>query len=137
MKLPASDDDGGGLNMTPIIDIVFLLLIYFLIAPRFDEEERELPTQLAEVAQAQPLASPPNEVIVNVSERGEFIVIGEKLSEKQLGAFLHALALKNPGTQRVQIRVDKRVPFEYPARVMGLCAQEKIEQYFTLKVATD
>lgn len=134
MKLPLLHDSDDGPNMTPVIDMVFLLLIFFLVATRFDEEEREVGTRLAEVAQAKPLSRPPNEVVVNVSERGEFIVVGQKLSEKQLSGFLHTLAIKNPGTQTVQIRADTRVPFGYPARVMGLCEREQIQHYCTVVV---
>jgi biopolymer transport protein ExbD len=134
MKLSLQTHDDEGPSMTPIIDMVFLLLIFFLVATRFDEEEREIGTRLAEVAQAQPQSQPPNEVVINISEKGDFVVIGERLSEKQLSGFLTTLAVKNPGTQTVQIRTDERVPFRYPARVMGLCEREKIEHYFTVVV---
>ena len=134
MKIAPEESVEEGPNMTPVIDMVFLLLIFFLVATRFDEEERQVGTRLAEVAQAQPLSRPPDEVIVNVTARGDFIVVGEKLSDKQLDAFLHTLAIKNPGTQTVQIRADDRVPFRYPARVMGLCEREKIEHYCTVIV---
>jgi len=129
MRLPPPEADSEGPNLTPVIDVVFLLLIFFLVATRFDQEEREISTRLAEVARAQPLSMPPNEVIVNVTRAGEYVVIGEKISERALANLLHDLALKNPGTQRVQIRADERVAFRYPARIMGLCEEEKIAHY--------
>ena len=42
--------------MTPVIDVVFLLLIFFLVATEYHQEERELDVVLPEVTQAQPLA---------------------------------------------------------------------------------
>lgn len=131
MQLPPSEEPDG-LNMTPVIDVVFLLLIFFLVATRFDVEEREIATRLAEVPKAQPLTAPPDEVIVNVSDQGEYIVVGRAVPEELLAGFLHALAVKNPGTQRVQIRVDQRAAFLHPARVMGLCEQERIQHYCTV-----
>jgi len=129
MRLPPEEQDSMVLNLTPIVDVVFLLLIFFLVATRFDQEEREISMRLAEVAKAQPLSMPPNEVIVNVTKEGTYIVMGEELSEATLAGFLHDLALKNPGTQTVQIRVDDRAIFRYPARVMGLCERERISHY--------
>jgi len=129
MRLPPEEQESTVLNLTPIVDVVFLLLIFFLVATRFDEEEREISTRLAEVAKAQPLTMPPNEVIVNITEKGEYIVVGETLDEPTLAGFLHDLALKNPGTQTVQIRADDRVAFRYPARVMGFCERERISHY--------
>lgn len=134
MRLPATDEGEEGPNMTPVIDMVFLLLIFFLVATRFEEDEREIGTRLAQVTQAQPLSKPPNEVVVNITQAGDFIVVGEKLSQQQLQGFLRTLALKNPGTQTVQIRADDRVAFRFPAHVMGLCEREKIEHYCSVVV---
>ena len=134
MRLPPSPAEQDGPNLTPVIDIVFLLLIFFLVATQFDSEEKEIATQLAEVAEARPISMAPKEVIVNISAEGEYIITGEKYDADQLSAFLHELAIKNPGTQKVQIRPDKRVPFEFPARVMGLCERERINHYVTTKL---
>jgi len=129
MRLPPSDTESESPNLIPMIDVVFLLLIFFLVATRFDQEEREISTRLAEVSKAQPLSMKPKEVVVNVTERGEYIVVGSTLDEDTLAGFLHDLAMKNPGTQTIQIRADDRVPFRYPARIMGLCERERIEHY--------
>jgi len=129
MRLPPPEPDSDGPILTPVIDVVFLLLIFFLVATRFDQEEKEISTRLAEVTKAQPMSMEPNEVIVNISDDGEYIVVGETLDEPTLAAFLRNLANKNPGRQTVQIRVDKFTQFRYPARVMGLCEEEKIEHY--------
>ena len=56
MKLPADSPESEGPNLTPVIDVVFLLLIFFLVATEYHDAERELDITLPEVAQAQPLA---------------------------------------------------------------------------------
>ena len=75
---------------------------------------------------------PPREVVVNVTDKGDYVVIGQTLDEPALAGFLHDVSIKNPGTQTVQIRADDRVPFRYPARVMGLCEMEKLGHYCTV-----
>jgi len=132
MRLPIAESEGEGMNLTPLVDVVFLLLIFFLVATRFDQEEREIATRLAEVSKAQPLSMAPNEVVINITEQGRYVVVGKTIDEDTLAGFLHDLAIKNPGTQTVQIRADRMVPFRFPAKVMGLCERERIEHYCTV-----
>ena len=129
MRLPESEAELEGPNMTPVIDMVFLLLIFFLCATRFDREERELPTLLPEVAQAEPLSMPPNELVVNVTREGQYVVMQQTLTEDQLSALLNDMSLKNPGTQAVQIRGDAQAAWEAGVRVMGLCNKANITNY--------
>jgi biopolymer transport protein ExbD len=129
MKLPESDAELDGPNMTPVIDMVFLLLIFFLCATRFDREERELPTKLPEVARAEPLSMPPNELVVNVTREGQYVVMQQTMTEEQLGLLLNDMSLKNPGTQAVQIRGDAQSAWEAGVRVMGLCNKANITNY--------
>ena len=58
------------LSLTPLIDVVFLLLIFFLVATKFAEEERELNVLLPDASEAQPRTSKPRETIVNIDETG-------------------------------------------------------------------
>src|SRR5208337_4309409 len=99
MRLPEVDSELETVNMIPLIDIFLVLLIFFLVATRMGEDEREISVRLAEVAQAQPLSMPPDDIVINVTEKGEFVVVGQTLDESALAAFVHDLGLKNPGTQ--------------------------------------
>ncbi len=60
----------GKLNLTPMIDVVFLLLIFFLVATRFEEQERELNVVLPQASEAMPLTAKPKELFVNVDREG-------------------------------------------------------------------
>ena len=82
MKLPDETPLDEGPNLTPVIDVVFLLLIFFLVATRYDQEERELDVILPEVTQAQPLAMTP-ELIVNISRDGLYKVSAREFNEAQ------------------------------------------------------
>ena len=57
MRLPAADQSDEGMHLTPLIDVVFLLLIFFLVATRFDEQEKLISIRLAEILQAQPVVA--------------------------------------------------------------------------------
>jgi len=129
MRLPDSQAELDGPNMTPIIDMVFLLLIFFLCATRFDQEEREVSAVLPEVVQAEPLSMPPQELVVNISREGRYIVARQDLSEDQLAALLSEARRKNPGTQAVLIRGDAESAWKAGVRVMGLCNRAGIVNY--------
>ncbi len=58
------------LNLTPLIDVVFLLLIFFLVATRFAQEDRELPVQLPAASSAMPMTMEPQELVVNIDQNG-------------------------------------------------------------------
>ena len=131
MRLPYSDDDSdiAGPNLTPVIDIVFLLLIFFLVATRFEEEEKDSTVILPEVAQAQPKSMPPKQLVVNVRKDGSYTVQQKVRTEGELGVILQQFSDANPGTQDVLIRADADTMWKYGLRVMGLCNKAKIYKY--------
>ena len=59
------------LSLTPLIDVVFLLLIFFLVASRLSQEDMELDIPLPSAANAMPMTEEPQEMIVNIDENGE------------------------------------------------------------------
>lgn len=137
MRLPPVEDDSESLNinLTPVIDVMVLLLIFFIGVSQFAREEREVDTRLPQVVEARPLAMGNRQIIVNINQRGEFIVTGERYNEEQLTALLHQETSKNPEMQTVQIRADERVPFRFPAQVMGLCERQNIKHLCAVELA--
>src|SRR5688500_6894568 len=127
MRLPPPEQDLGIPNMMPLIDVVFLLLIFFLMASRFEQEERELKVALPEVVEAQPLALT-QELIINIMPDGKYVVAQQEQSEQQLAALLVQARRNNPH-QSVLIRGDARAAWKYGVRVMGLCNRAKIDNY--------
>ena len=72
------------LNMTPMVDVILNLLIFFMIGSRFVEDERQLDIQLPSVSHAQPLTAPPNDIIINVYADGRLIVDQKRLAPAEL-----------------------------------------------------
>lgn len=127
MRLPEDTALSEGIDLTPVIDVVFNLLIFFLVATRFDQEERQLPIALPEVAQAQPLAMT-QELVVNISREGTYTVAQKTYSEAELATLLRLVKGKNP-QQSVLIRSDGDTAWKFGVRVMGLCNKAHIENY--------
>ena len=124
----------GKLNLTPMIDVVFLLLIFFLVATKFEEQERELPIVLPQASEAMPLSSKPKELFVNVARDGRYVVNGQQLNDAALLGALQQAAASNPGRQTVIIRADKHCFWQSVVNVMNFCNQARIRDY---RVTTD
>ena len=117
------------LSLTPLIDIVFLLLIFFLVATRFAEEERELDVMLPEASEAQPLTSKPREMFINIDQEGRFYVTGKILDLTELNQVLKTAWVNNPGRQSVVIRADERCRWRFVVAAMNACNKAHIHDY--------
>lgn len=117
------------LSMTPLIDVVFLLLIFFLVATRFAEEDRETDLPLPHASEAQPLTVAPKEIFINVLQDGRYLVSGEEVDLDEMVQLLSQATVNNPGHQSVIIRADKRVAFDYVVQVVNACKKAGVRKY--------
>jgi len=119
----------GSLSITPLIDVVFLLLIFFLVSSRFSEEERELDLNLPSVTEALPATAQPNELVVNIDESGRYYIDGSFRQVEQVEQILRRAKTNNPLTQTVVIRADKKTDCEHMLVAIGLCKKVGINEY--------
>jgi biopolymer transport protein ExbD len=133
-----SDEEADALitdiNVTPLVDIVLVLLIVFMITmPTIVAaealKERELSVILPQASEARPLTAKPKEVFVNVDADGNYIVRQARLSEQKLLQLLQQADADNPGRATVIIRADRRCPWQFVAAVMNLCNKAGIKDY--------
>lgn len=111
----------GSLSITPLIDVVFLLLIFFLVSSRFEKEEPQLDLNLPQVSEALPASAQPNEIIVSVDNQGKYFVDGQFRELEQVEQILRRAHTNNPQTQTVIIRGDKTAAWEHVVLVINLC----------------
>ena len=114
-----------GFQMTPMIDLVFLLLCFFMTSQLFSQWEAEIEITLPTAKTGQTPQRLPGEIIVNILSNGDTIVNGRVLGEAELGSMLVRLAGLFPG-QPVLLRADKTTAYENVIRVLDLCRQADI-----------
>ncbi|TWT36052.1 biopolymer transport protein ExbD [Posidoniimonas corsicana] len=124
----------GALSMTPLIDVVFLLLIFFLVASRFEQEERQMDVTLPQAAEAAPTVLPGQEVFVTVTPAGQYFIQGQELTAAMLRTRLKAMYQANPGKQTVVIRADAQSSSGALVTVLDACNQANIGNY---RIATE
>ncbi|MFM7975720.1 MAG: ExbD/TolR family protein [Pirellula sp.] len=117
------------LNLTPLIDVVFLLLIFFLVATQFSQDDQQLPIQLPSAKNALPMTVQPEELIVSIGQDGTYMLRGQRLSLEQLEPLLAKSVLDNPVQQTVILRGDKRVEFQSVVSLIDLCNRLKVPSY--------
>ena len=119
----------GTLTLTPLIDVVFLLLIFFLVASRFSEEERQLDLNLPSVSEAMSVTAPINEIVINIDAAGQFFIDGSFRQIEEVEMILKRARTNNPLSQAVVIRADKQTDWDHVATAMNLCKKVGIEEF--------
>src|SRR4051812_7315006 len=117
-------DQEEPINLLNLIDTLFFLLMFFLIATRFKEDERDVGIQLPQLASSQPLSALPQQIIINVREDGTTVIAGKTYSPDELLEVLSQNAAA--GNKDVLIRADERSLHRYFANVAGLCRKAGI-----------
>ncbi|MFG0328817.1 MAG: ExbD/TolR family protein [Phycisphaerales bacterium] len=119
--------ESATVELTPIIDMVFLLLIFFLVATTFHQTEREMQIALPQTVSGGPISMSLRDLVVNVTEEGDLIVSGRRLEENALAALIEEAVAANP-EQKVTIRGDEAVSYGVMARVLDLCKTAGIQE---------
>ena len=119
----------GGLELTPMIDVVFLLMIFFLVASKLDEADRFIDVVLPKASAAKPLTSRPREFLVNIDRDGNYFVGARPVAIGDLQALLKQAAVDNPKRQTVIVRADENVAHKFVVAAMNACVEAGIEDY--------
>ena len=111
----------ASLSLTPLIDIVFLLLIFFLVATRFADEDRELAVNLPTASEAQPQTAAPRQIVVNIDAENNLYLGSQLMDLDTLRDAMETARLNNPMSQTVIIRADRDCVWNTVAAVTNLC----------------
>ncbi|NLF38694.1 biopolymer transporter ExbD [bacterium] len=116
MKVDLRDDEGLEVQMAPLIDCVFLLLIFFLVATTLKKINEELPLVLPESKAAIQVQEPDQFIVIAIDENQNIYVDGTPVS---IGLLQNDLRARSQATPEMKVRldVDHAVPFQ---RVMQL-----------------
>ncbi len=130
------EEESPRIELTPIIDMVFLLLIFFLVATTFQQTERELSIALPDSEAAGPITMQLREIVVNVTSEGAIIVGGNTVGLDDLRAMITEAVEANP-EQKVSVRGDRDVPYGTVARVLDVCKGAGVDAPFLDTVPFD
>jgi biopolymer transport protein ExbD len=130
-----SKDTTPAIELTPIIDIVFLLLIFFLVATTFQQSEREMQIALPVAESGGPISVSLRELIINVQADGGIIVSGRTVSIEDLRLIVAEAVEANP-EQKVTIRADQSSTYNQVVGVLDACKLSGIQEPYLDTVPT-
>jgi len=120
MPLKTHLDEQPSLNMTPMIDIVFLLIIFFMVGTKFAEMERKIGLQVPTVSNVGALTAAPEKRVVNIYRDGTITLDRDAVTLDQLTERL-AAAHDEYSNLGVLIRGDAAGQFQQVAEVLTAC----------------
>jgi biopolymer transport protein ExbD len=115
--------------MTPMIDIVFLLMIFFLVASKLDDDDRSLDVILPQASAAKPLTSRPREFVINIDRAGNYYAGARPVPLEELAELLVQSAADNPQRQTVILRADEETAHKFVVAAMDACVRAGIDDY--------
>lgn len=113
------------LQLAPMIDVVFLLLIFFIVSWNFARFEVDPEIVVPEVETSEQTSRVPGEIIINVNGEGVIKISNEVMGREELLAKLSSLAVRFPD-QPVILRGHKTVPFKHVMTVLDTCQKAGI-----------
>ncbi len=129
MRVPNNlERSGVGFNMTPMIDVVFLLIIFFLVSSHLarQEVEMELDLPAAQTGRHTDPADATRRIVVNVLPEGDLVVAGRSLDHDTLSEMIAYEGRRGRGPAEpleVRIRSDRHAPYRIVEPIMRACAR--------------
>jgi len=115
-------------NVTPLVDMMFILIIFFLATTQFQQEERDIQVNLPETRAGETLSSTAHSLLViNIRRDGSYVVRGRTISPDALRDMVIEAVKTNPD-QKVLVRADKQALHGYVAAAIGLCKQAGVRR---------
>ncbi len=138
MPLKIQRDDQTAINLTPMIDIVFLLIIFFMVSSHFTHKshtERDIAIRVPQVTESGALTAAPRNRVVNVFGDGSVALDSKIVSMSELASRLEDLK-RNYDQAGVIIRGDGTCPYEKVADVIAMCKKIKVRNFIAVKERT-
>ena len=125
MPLKTEPLDEPGINLTSMLDVVMLLIIFFMIGTKFSEEEKQTDIQIPTAADVSTMMGTPDEIVINVTFDGQFLIKGAPQTSESMIALLRSAQAGFPN-QAVVIRGDGRCPYQLIMDVFSSCKEAGI-----------
>lgn len=127
MPLKISTDEPPTLNLTSMIDVLFLLIIFFMASTQFSEMERNVALQIPQVGDAKDLPAAFKRQVINIYRDGQIHLDREAVTLEELGQRLIEQRRSNPRLS-VLVRGDGEGSFQNVASVLAACRSAGISE---------
>jgi len=118
-------NNAPGFQIAPMVDIVFLLLIFFLVTWNFSRSETELDVKVPKAREGKETRRAVGEVIINVKTNGTVVMNRRQMNPTELQDTLQKIASLYPD-QAVILRGDENTDYRHVIEVLDICRRANI-----------
>ena len=136
MKALVGESEESSVRMAPLIDVVFLLLIFFLVATTFYESEKDITIRLAGATEGADRDRVIDLLVINIGEAGVIVVDQRVYSADALEKLLRESRARNAQLAAI-IRCDRRARHADFVKVLNLCERTGVRQVAVATLQTD
>lgn len=119
--------EGEIINVSSLLDVMFILIIFFLATTTFKEEERDVQVRLPRDAQGQALSAADKVIVINVRKSGAYVVMNQQVTVEEMTKLVLD-AVKEDPTQKVLVRADQEALHGYVARAIATCRHAGVSE---------
>ena len=120
MRSHIEEEDEAEVSMSPLIDCVFLLLIFFLVSTMVKKENKDIDINLPESESAEKQLPTNNQTVIGIDKEGNVYYEGHEATVMEVHNELRTTSVESPDLQ-VRIDVDAEAPLHKVIEIVDLC----------------
>lgn len=112
--------------MTPMIDVVFLLIIFFLVSSHLAKQEANIKLDLPSAQTALENTTDRPQLTLNILDDGSWMVAGQWITRERFRELVRQRWLAETGILRIKIRIAQSQPYSRLSEALKILSEEKI-----------
>ena len=121
------EGEAAVINMSSLLDVMFILIIFFLATTTFQQDERDIKVNLPESGEGEALSAAAKVIVINVRADGTYVMASQEITVEAMKAAL-AKALQTDPEQTVLIRGDRQALHGHVAVAVSLCKRAGVHE---------
>jgi len=122
MRLPKKQEDEVGFQLAPMIDMTFLLLVFFMVTTKISKEQVKMDIKLPLASNAVIPSNLSDRDIISIDGQGRYFAGQKPMDKKELTAYLKE-RFKNYPPLRLYVRADKNTPGKQIKELMKIASE--------------
>jgi len=129
VRIQATDPSSGAdvINVSSLLDVMFILIIFFLATTTFKEEERDIQVALPRDVQGETLSSSDRVIVINIRRSGTYVMLDRQVTVEEMAELVKVSLAEDPN-QKVLIRADQEALHGYVARAVATCKHSGVSE---------
>ena len=127
MTVRRERSEDATINLTPMIDVVFLLVIFFMVGSKFSEAESRIKVNVPSIGEMRSITRTPDERIVAIDLDGSITLDGTPVTLSQMTDVLRGQHANYPGL-KVAVRGEANGPLQQTVEVLHAVRMSGVDQ---------